>query len=110
MEPQQGATLVAAPHHLASPSLTVNTPLPPPPLPLIPTQIKGTVLLTPSGSDRITSAPLQPLGSEKGVEDEEIKALLATRWAGVAGEAAGAFCQVACWWISWLGDCCCGVV
>ena len=39
------------------------------------------MLLMPSGSDRITSAPLQPLASEKaGVEDEEIKALLATRW------------------------------
>ncbi|PSC67177.1 proliferation-associated 2G4 [Micractinium conductrix] len=40
--------------------------------------IKGTVLLMPSGSDRITSAPLQPLQSDKSVEDEEIKALLAT--------------------------------
>ena len=45
-------------------------------------QIKGTVLLMPSGSDRITSAPLQPLQSDKSVEDEEIKALLATRWGG----------------------------
>jgi hypothetical protein len=37
------------------------------------------VLLMPSGSDRITSAPLQPLQSDKALEDEEIKALLATR-------------------------------
>ncbi len=43
-------------------------------------QIKGTVLLMPSGSDRITSAPLQQLQSDKSVADEEVKALLATRW------------------------------
>ncbi|KAL4440303.1 hypothetical protein ABPG75_003304 [Micractinium tetrahymenae] len=40
--------------------------------------IKGTVLLMPSGSDRITSAPLQQLQSDKSVADEEVKALLAT--------------------------------
>ena len=40
-------------------------------------QVKGTVLLMPSGaSDRVTSAPLPALASEKGVEDDEIKALL----------------------------------
>ena len=46
-------------------------------------QIKSTVLLMPSGSDRITSAPLQPLQSDKALEDEEIKALL------VEGEQTG---------------------
>eukprot|EP00887_Chlorella_sp_A99_P002464 scaffold10.g2464.t1 len=45
-------------------------------------QIKGTVLLMPSGSsDRVTAAPLQAraaaLQSDKSVEDEEVKALLA---------------------------------
>lgn len=40
--------------------------------------IKGTVLLMPSGSDRITSAPLQQLQSDKTVEDEAVKALLST--------------------------------
>ncbi|KAL4856447.1 ERBB-3 BINDING PROTEIN 1 [Chlorella vulgaris] len=40
--------------------------------------IKGTVLLMPSGSDRITSAPLQQLQSDKSVEDEAVKALLST--------------------------------
>lgn len=34
----------------------------------------------PSGSDRITSAPLQQLQSDKTVEDEAVKALLSTRW------------------------------
>lgn len=51
-----------------------------PPLPCT-QQIKGTVLLMPSGSDRITSAPLQQLQSDKSVADEEVKALLSTRWA-----------------------------
>lgn len=41
-------------------------------------QVKGTFLLMPNGSDRITSASLQPLQSDKSVESEEIKALLAT--------------------------------
>jgi hypothetical protein len=50
-------------------------------------QIKSTVLLMPSGSDRITSAPLQPLQSDKALEDEDIKALLATRCA---------FCSSSC--------------
>eukprot|EP01025_Chloroclados_australasicus_P046319 TRINITY_DN5111_c0_g1_i2.p1 TRINITY_DN5111_c0_g1~~TRINITY_DN5111_c0_g1_i2.p1 ORF type:complete len:378 (+),score=53.89 TRINITY_DN5111_c0_g1_i2:77-1210(+) len=39
--------------------------------------IKATVLLMPNGSDRITTSPLQDYSSEKMVEDEEIKALLA---------------------------------
>ena len=43
-------------------------------------QVKGTVLLMPSGSDRITGVPLQTLQSDKACEDEEVKALLATRW------------------------------
>jgi hypothetical protein len=51
-------------------------------------QIKATVLLMPSGSDRITSAPLQPLQSDKSVADEEVKALLATRWGPTAVNAA----------------------
>lgn len=34
----------------------------------------------PSGSDRITGVPLQTLQSDKACEDEEVKALLATRW------------------------------
>ena len=41
-------------------------------------QFKGTFLLMPNGSDRITSAPVQSLASEKAVESEEVKALLAT--------------------------------
>ncbi len=41
-------------------------------------QVKGTFLLMPNGSDRITSAPLQTLQSDKSVENEEIKALLST--------------------------------
>jgi curved DNA binding protein len=41
-------------------------------------QVKGTFLLTPNGSDRITSTQLQEFKSEKSVESEEIKALLAT--------------------------------
>ena len=63
-----------------NPSPTL-APLPPscPAPPHLP-QIKSTVLLMPSGSDRITSAPLQPLQSDKSLEDEEVKALLATRW------------------------------
>ena len=65
--------------HLPSPHIGPSLPLPPSCL-----QIKSTVLLMPSGSDRITSAPLQPLQplqSDKALEDEEIKALLATRCA-----------------------------
>jgi curved DNA binding protein len=41
-------------------------------------QMKGTFLLTPNGSDRITQATLQPVQSDKSVDDEEITALLAT--------------------------------
>lgn len=41
-------------------------------------QVKGTFLLTPNGSDRITSCQLQAVNSEKSVDDEEIKELLAT--------------------------------
>ena len=62
--------------------------LPPPPPPGPAALIKGTVLLMPSGSDRITGVPLQPLQSDKSCEDEEVKALLATRW--------GAGCPPAC--------------
>jgi curved DNA binding protein len=40
--------------------------------------VKGTVLLMPSGSDRITGVPAQALQSDKSCEDEEVKALLAT--------------------------------
>ena len=39
---------------------------------------KATVLLMPNGSDRITSAPLQRVESEKAVEDPELKKLLLT--------------------------------
>jgi curved DNA binding protein len=39
-------------------------------------QFKSTVLLMPSGSDRITSAPLQDFKSEKTIEDEDVKKLL----------------------------------
>jgi len=41
-------------------------------------QVKGTFLLMPNGSDRVTSAPFQTLQSDKSVESEEIKALLST--------------------------------
>lgn len=41
-------------------------------------QLKTTVLLMPNGSDRITQAPLQAFESEKKIEDELIKKLLAT--------------------------------
>ena len=40
-------------------------------------QLKATVLLMPNGSDRITSAPLQELRSGRGVEDPELRKLLA---------------------------------
>lgn len=40
-------------------------------------QLKATVLLMPNGSDRITSAPLQELRSARGVEDPELRKLLA---------------------------------
>ena len=44
----------------------------------------------PNGSsDRVTSAPLQPLASDKTLEDEEIKALLAVSSGGCRGELAG---------------------
>jgi hypothetical protein len=41
-------------------------------------QFKATVLLMPNGSDRITSAPLQKVQSDKKVENEELKKLLAS--------------------------------
>jgi hypothetical protein len=41
-------------------------------------QLKTTVLLMPNGSDRITQAPLQAFESEKKIEDELVKKLLAT--------------------------------
>ena len=41
-------------------------------------QFKATVLLLPNGSDRVTSAPVQPWESEKKVEDDEVLKLLAT--------------------------------
>lgn len=41
-------------------------------------QVKGTVLLMPSGSDKITVAPQQTIQSEKKVEDAEILELLST--------------------------------
>ena len=41
-------------------------------------QIKGTVLLMPNGNDRVTSAPEQPVETDKKVEDEELCKLLAT--------------------------------
>ncbi len=40
-------------------------------------QFKATVLLMPNGSDRITAAPLQTLNPGRGVEDAELKKLLA---------------------------------
>ena len=68
----------SVPSPCCPPALPPYRSLPAPPSCL---QIKSTVLLMPSGSDRITSAPLQPLQSDKALEDEEIKALLATRCA-----------------------------
>ena len=41
-------------------------------------QLKTTVLLMPNGSDRVTGVPLQPHESDKSVEDELVKKLLAT--------------------------------
>lgn len=41
-------------------------------------QLKTTVLLMPNGSDRITQTPLQAFESDKKVEDELVKKLLAT--------------------------------
>lgn len=41
-------------------------------------QFKATVLLMPNGSDRITSAPLQTIETDKKVESEELKKLLAS--------------------------------
>ena len=41
-------------------------------------QLKTTVLLMPNGSDRITGAPLQAHESDKSVEDELVRKLLAT--------------------------------
>jgi curved DNA binding protein len=54
-------------------------------------QVKGTVLLMPNGSsDRITAAPAQVVKSEKVIEDEEIKALLATSLKKKKGKKAKA--------------------
>ncbi|DBA93752.1 TPA: hypothetical protein ACH3X3_013817 [Trebouxia sp. C0006] len=41
-------------------------------------QFKTTVLLMPNGSDRITSAPVQELSTDKQITDDEVKALLAS--------------------------------
>ncbi|EIE26136.1 proliferation-associated protein 1 [Coccomyxa subellipsoidea C-169] len=41
-------------------------------------QFKATVLLMPNGSDRITAAPLQKVDSDKKVENEDLKKLLAS--------------------------------
>jgi hypothetical protein len=41
-------------------------------------QIKGTVLLMPNGSDKVTSAPEQKVETDKKVEDAEVLQLLAT--------------------------------
>jgi curved DNA binding protein len=41
-------------------------------------QLKSTVLLMPNGSDRLISQPVQPVKTDKAVQDEEVKALLAT--------------------------------
>lgn len=41
-------------------------------------QFKATVLLMPNGSDRITSAPVQAVETEKKIENEELKKLLAS--------------------------------
>ncbi|KAF6260545.1 peptidase M24, structural domain-containing protein [Scenedesmus sp. NREL 46B-D3] len=41
-------------------------------------QIKGTVLLMPNGSDKVTSAPEQKVETDKKVEDAELLQLLAT--------------------------------
>lgn len=41
-------------------------------------QIKGTVLLMPNGSDKITSAPEQKVETDKKVEDPELLQLLAS--------------------------------
>ena len=41
-------------------------------------QFKATVLLMPNGSDRITAAPLQKVESDKKVENEDLKKLLAS--------------------------------
>ncbi len=53
-----------------------------------PWQVKATVLLMPSGSDRITTQPLQHLSSEKTVTDEGVKALLAVCVGGGRGVLA----------------------
>lgn len=41
-------------------------------------QVKGTVLLLPNGSDRVTTAMQQAVQTDKSIEDEGVKALLAT--------------------------------
>lgn len=57
------------------------SPTRPPPHPHL--QFKGTVLLVPSGVDRITNSTLQALESDKSIEDAEVKALLAVRKMGI---------------------------
>jgi hypothetical protein len=39
-------------------------------------QVKGTVLLMPNGSDKVTTAPQQTVSSEKAVTDADILTLL----------------------------------
>jgi len=39
-------------------------------------QVKGTILLMPSGTDKVTTAPAQPVESDKKVEDKELLTLL----------------------------------
>jgi hypothetical protein len=39
-------------------------------------QFKATVLLMPNGSDRITSAPMQKLETDKSVTDDEVRKVL----------------------------------
>jgi hypothetical protein len=41
-------------------------------------QIKGTVLLMPNGSDKVTTAPEQKVETDKEVTDRELQLLLAS--------------------------------
>jgi hypothetical protein len=41
-----------------------------------PAQVKGTILLMPSGTDKVTNAPAQPVTSEHKIEDAELLQLL----------------------------------
>lgn len=76
-------------HSTHSSPLTLTRASPPPRL----LQIKGTVLLMPNGTDRITNAPLQKLETDKAVADEDVKALL----------AVGSWLR----FFLWEGCCCC---